>query len=144
MPRTAKPATLSPIERIADLGQLAPCFHGVFNDFDAALSDHPELNIFRPFETYRTPFRQQTLRMQQPPVTKVGPWYSAHQWGAAVDYVPFVGGQWTWELDGKIYAQLHQLADKFGLHAPITWDPGHIVPKNWTKTLSGFVLEKLK
>ena len=56
------------------------------NQFEAGSTPTP----FRAFEGYRSPSRQLALLQAVPPVTKARPWRSAHQYGLAVDFVPYV------------------------------------------------------
>lgn len=76
--------------------------------------------LFRPFETYRSPVRQLELLARK--TTKAGPWQSAHQYGLAVDFVPY---PWSWS-DGDHWKFLANGAKRFDLTAPIKWDLPHI------------------
>jgi hypothetical protein len=76
--------------------------------------------LFLPFETYRTPERQAQLKAQSKMVTAAGPWSSAHQFGLAVDFVPFVDGKWSW-ADGHDYRFLRAAAERLGLKNGFSW-----------------------
>lgn len=95
---------------------------------------------FEIFETYRSPERQ--ARMLAQGVSKAGPWQSAHQFGLAVDFVPYIVDAddaaefwrdtghspvigWNWHAAND-YSFLAASAQTFGLAAPISWDPCHI------------------
>lgn len=89
---------------------------------------------FRVFEAYRHPVRQKYLLGQVPPVTKAGPFQSAHNFGMAVDFVPriFVGGnyQYSWD-DEHDWAFLSRASSILkcnceGLSTPIKWDRPHV------------------
>lgn len=95
---------------------------------------------FEVFETYRSFWRQADLLAKG--TTKARPGESAHQFGFAVDFVPFLsqaeavalgvrpGWYWPkpehgdWEILGELAAQC-------GLRQPITWDKSHIEFPNW-------------
>lgn len=81
--------------------------------------------LFLPFEGFRTPQRQRELYHSEPRVTNADAWQSAHQYGMAVDFVPQVGGRWSWagEHDWKL---LPTVAERHGLTCPIPWDSAHV------------------
>lgn len=87
------------------------------------------LPLFRPFEGYRTPERQRQVFLSGN--SKAMPWESAHQWGLAVDFVPQVDGKWTWDVPEADWTQMHRLAEKVGLVAPISWDKPHLQHPQW-------------
>ena len=72
--------------------------------------------LFRPFEGLRTNERQAFLLTQG--TTKAGPWRSAHNYGLAVDYVPWVDGKWSWD-DGHDWDFLRDVAVNFGGIMPL-------------------------
>ena len=80
--------------------------------------------IFEPFETYRTPMRQNTLLAGRSSFASA--YRSAHQFGLAVDFVPVVNGKWTWDVEVHWWNKLKGLARKHGLDCPITWDKCHV------------------
>lgn len=86
--------------------------------------------LFRPFESYRDPDRQDDLLSQG--TTKAAAWHSAHQYGLAVDFVPYVEGVWNWGgATSEQWEVMHAVAEKHGLSAPITWDKAHIEHPLW-------------
>lgn len=93
--------------------------------------------MFLPFESYRSPARQNELLSNGKGVTRAGAWQSAHQFGLAVDFVPFLtrSGRrngWDWGHDNQ-WGVLAQLAKAEGLLAPYDWDKAHIVHPLWKK-----------
>lgn len=96
---------------------------------------------FRIFETYRSPERQKQLydqgRINQGKiVTNARPWESAHQYGLAADFVPYVragkpgtsgNGKWDWEAaSDRDWGFLASCAAEVGLSVPIVWDRPHV------------------
>lgn len=93
--------------------------------------------LFKPFESYRMPERQLDLFAKG--TTKARPWRSAHQYGLAVDFVPFVPlsanravGEWSWRANHD-YKFLAASARHCGLDVPISWDPCHVEHPIWKK-----------
>ena len=120
------------------LYDLHPLTHTAFLAFDEAILADPITWHFRPFETYRTPARQEHLKASGS--SKVGAWRSVHQYGFAADYAEFDGTKFTWpDPSSTAWVRLHHTAEKFGLHAPISWDPGHIVATGWRDILKNFL-----
>jgi peptidoglycan L-alanyl-D-glutamate endopeptidase CwlK len=65
---------------------------------------HADGYTLYPFETYRSPERQQALYNQGrsipgKKVTNAKPWQSFHQYGLAVDLVYKVKNRWVWDAD---------------------------------------------
>lgn len=97
---------------------------------------------FEIFETFRSPLRQADLITKR--VTKAGPWQSAHQFGMAVDFVPYLSGDdarrlgekpgWSWSAAND-YDFLKASAPAFGLSVPIAWDLVHVELPHWKKEL---------
>lgn len=79
--------------------------------------------LFIPFETFRSPMRQEELYRQRPPVTKTRAWHSSHQYGLAVDFVAFDDEPWG---DHHPWDFLKERAEAHGLEVPIKWDRGHV------------------
>lgn len=90
---------------------------------------------FEIFETFRSPARQDYLLSRK--TTKAGKWQSAHQFGLAVDFVPYltqweaaaVGGKagWFWpDIGDECWEFLGNEAQKFGLSRPYRWDGSHV------------------
>lgn len=118
------------------LNRLHPIARQKFRDFFAGLLEEPHLSIVRPFEGTRSPEKQDEHLAAGN--SKVGAWRSVHQYGCAVDWVPCPAGQWTWDWDR--WDDLHRLAERFGLHAPIEWDKPHIVVVGWRTDLRAWLL----
>lgn len=100
--------------------------------------------MFIPFETYRSPQRQQYL-WTHTTSTKSQAWESAHQFGLAVDFVPHdptkpEGRGWYWENEQNPpdWAYLKQQARRVGLSVPISWDKGHVEAPAWAKVRASF------
>ena len=114
-------------------------FTALANDLIRAYEAGETKTLFKVFETYRDPFRQADLITKR--VTKAGPFQSAHQYGLAVDYVPFIDSDdaarlsdltgerhfvgWNWHSTHD-YRFLATRAKHFQLTVPITWDPCHV------------------
>lgn len=133
---------------IRDLTGLNPKFKGVIVRLHDYLVDSHETGRtktrFEIFETIRSPARQADLIKKG--VSKAGPWQSPHQFGLAVDFVPYLTGVEATDLGNRIgekvlpgwswhsshdYAFLHQAAEKFGLDNSISWDPCHVQHPQW-------------
>lgn len=93
--------------------------------------------LFRPFETYRSPFRQNQLYEQGRTiggkiVTNARAWESAHQFGLAMDLVPYgrVGGasayKYYWDAPESDWNFMHRTAKALGFKDRIPWDSPHI------------------
>lgn len=94
------------------------------NDRLQLLAQKGDMIEFRPFEIYRSPDEQDAAVARG--VSKAKAWTSAHQYGLAVDFVPYVDGKFDWHVDLPHWVQLHEEARRFGLLAPIAWDKPHI------------------
>lgn len=127
--------------RSVDFSLLHPKARDAFQALDAFLSDSYESNrtktLFKVFECYRSPLRQDYLFGGGS--TKARGWQSAHQYGLAVDFVPFrphpasgAVGQWSWAADND-YAYLTAAARRFGLDTPISWDRCHVEHPLWER-----------
>ena len=79
---------------------------------------------FRPFELVRSPERQ--LAVFKDGKSKARPWESAHQYGLAVDFVPFVRGKFSWAVSSKDWDDLRNAAHARGLLNDIAWDRAHV------------------
>ena len=128
---------------VSDISFLNPKFGRAVRRLHEYLIDSYETGRtktrFEIFETFRDPKRQADLIKRK--VSKAGPWQSAHQFGLAVDLVPYLSPEeaialgeyigervlpgWSW-WSGHDYVYLADSARKFGLAAPIKWDPCHI------------------
>lgn len=89
---------------------------------------------FAPFEGLRSPVKQEELFAKRPPVTHVGAWKSPHQYGLAVDFVPYnvVTQKFSWEapVDWMI---LKRIAGIHGLRNAISWDKPHVEHPFWDR-----------
>ena len=88
---------------------------------------------FRPFEGYRTPQRQLHL-LNVAKTTQAGPWQSAHNYGLAVDFVPFNPdtGKWSWADDEDWNYLDAQVRNRPQLARAIRWDRPHVHHHIWT------------
>lgn len=127
--------------RVAGFEFLNPKTIEAFHALDQALTRAYEAGdtktLFKPFETFRGPVRQLDLFARG--TTKARPWKSAHNYGLAVDFVPFVPlsanrtvGVWSWAGDHD-YKFLAATAVHCGLRVPIDWDPCHVEHPLWLK-----------
>lgn len=99
----------------------------------SAYENRKTSSYFRPFEGLRPPIKQAELLNKRPAVTHVGPWYSAHQYGLAVDFVAFKReGVWSWD-EGEDWTFLRLTAERFDLRVPIIWDKGHVEHPAWPR-----------
>lgn len=78
---------------------------------------------FRPFETYRHPLRQAEAYNNK--TSRARAYQSAHQFGLAVDFVPWNNGRWSWS-ETHDWAFLEATAKTFGLIRSIAWDLAHV------------------
>lgn len=100
---------------------------------------------FRPFEGYREPAKQ--LAVYNAGTSKALPFQSAHQYGLAVDWVPFIvkggisrnmnfdrapAGRWSWD-EAHPWGYLQRAADRCGLLTPIKWDKPHTEHPLWER-----------
>jgi hypothetical protein len=105
-----------------DLNLLAPIARNAFLGLDALLRRETR---FRCFETYRDPARQAVLYAAKK--SKAGPFESAHQFGLAVDFVPWGPRGWVWPAsDDSEWDDLRTAALGFGLANGISWDRPHV------------------
>lgn len=87
---------------------------------------------FRPFETYRTDSAQ--LSVFNLGTSKARPGESAHQWGLAVDFVPYDDAKgWHWpKADDPIWTKIDEcLRAHTQLTHPLEWDKPHVQVVNW-------------
>lgn len=100
---------------------------------------------FEIFETFRLPSRQKDLLAKG--VSKAGPFDSAHQFGCAIDFVPFLSQAeaaalgvrpgWYWpEITDEAWQILKQTAALYGLERPFSWDGPHIQLPGWRKKVN--------
>lgn len=79
---------------------------------------------FRPFEGFRAPGRQAEVFKKG--TSKARAWESAHQYGLAVDFVPFRRGAYTWEVSAADWLHLRNASHARGLLNDIAWDRAHV------------------
>lgn len=121
-----------------DIMNLHPIAQDAFSELALDLSEQFRRGLvavhFRLFEGFRSPSRQRYLYDQEPRVTEAGAWQSAHNFGLACDYVPWVfrdtTWSWSWD-DSHPWDFLRSRAKIFGLSVPIAWDRGHVEHQAW-------------
>lgn len=114
------------------LGDLHPLMRGPVTQLLPLLNAahaRGALPNFRPFEGYRSPEEQRRVLLDG--TSKAGAWQSAHQWGLAVDFVPYIDGRWTWDVPEADWTMMHRIARQVGLVAPINWDKPHLQHPRW-------------
>jgi hypothetical protein len=127
---------MSAVSRINDLRYVAPLCRDKFYRLNQILKEGYNGGAtptwFRPFETFRHPARQADLYDQEPPVTKLNAMLSPHQYGCAVDFVPWdeEKQKWSW-ADHHDYEYLEVEARALGLRVPIAWDLCHVEHPVW-------------
>jgi hypothetical protein len=114
------------MSRVSELWMLAPCARTAFMGLAASLARNTS---FLPFETYRDPEWQAVVFDRGD--SKADSFESAHQFGLAVDFVPFIDGNWRWDVPETTWDVLDAEAAVFGLLRPIAWDRAHIEHPNW-------------
>ena len=118
---------------VFDWDLVHPSIRSDFIKLDQTLLKSFDLGItktnFRPFEGYRSPARQQLLFDQR--VTRARPCQSAHQFGLAVDFVPFVDGKWNWDDPSHDWAFLRTTCRAYGLLNELDWDRAHVEHRRW-------------
>lgn len=140
---------MAPLNPRGDTNLLHPVARPVFQKLTRRLAEahanQETTTWFRPFETYRTPHRQQELydsRANGRIVTKARAWESAHQFGLAVDFVALekpprssqnAERQWSWDssYDWGFIRKIVQNEFDDWLICDIDWDPGHVEHKLW-------------
>lgn len=120
--------------RICDISLLAPCFLNQTRELLIRLSDDhvaKKTVYWRPFETFRTFFRQNQLKAEGRSKTPGGS--SPHHFGLAVDIVPYdTTSGWYWpDISDPCWRYLRETAQDVGLVAPIPWDGSHIEHPEW-------------
>lgn len=95
--------------------------------FDMGRTAH----LFLPFEGYRTPQRQLNLYALKR-TTKAKPFQSAHQYGLAMDFVPWKEKTgFYWPTNGPDWTFLQTQAEAAGLLNDISWDRPHVYSRAW-------------
>jgi len=95
------------------------------------------------FEGWRHPYRQNYLLLTKK-TTRVGPFFSAHQFGLAVDFAGYIeqSKTFTWAIKSHEWGLLKQEAQRAGLQVPITWDPGHVQHPLWPMVFESMQFER--
>lgn len=103
---------------------------------------------FKPFEGYRSPTRQWTFFNLG--TSKAKAWQSPHQYGLAVDFVPYVVraavkpedydtavGTWKWPpKNDPSWDWFDNVVHRSGLLRPISWDRPHVEHPLWQEIKS--------
>lgn len=86
---------------------------------------------FKPFEGFRSPEKQTELVLLKR--SKAGPWQSAHNYGLAVDFVPWdeKGGFFWPDAKHPAWDYMRDLARNRGLINQIDWDRPHVEHPIW-------------
>lgn len=97
-------------------------------DYEAGRTPH----LFVAFETYRTP-QHQLLALKRK-ASQAGSFWSAHQYGLAVDFVPFLKGRgFYWDATAEEWNWLRHRAAQAGLDNTIPWDRAHVQHPLWNQ-----------
>ena len=90
---------------------------------------------FRAFEVWRSPTRQ--AKLFKDGKSRARPWMSAHQYGLAVDFVPWTAARgWHWDPPRGAWDDLRKAATQCGLVNNLDWDRAH-VEHPWFQELRG-------
>lgn len=118
--------------RTADMNLLHPLVRPSFlllmKDLTDAHAQGVTKTHFRPFETYRHPQRQREALRNR--TSRADMYESAHNFGLAVDFVPWDNGRWSWD-ETKDWSYLWDRAKARGLIAIGEWDKAHIEHPMW-------------
>ena len=130
--------------RHTDIGLLYPEMQGPVRALaeELALAYQADKTEFRfeVFETYRSFWRQAELFAKG--TTEARPGQSAHQFGFAVDFVPYLSQSegvalgvrpgWYWpKPEDSDWEVLAELAAQHGLLCPASWDKPHVEFPGW-------------
>lgn len=106
-----------------------PLFVRLQYQLDLDYKEGATKTLFMVFETYRAPERQNYLFDRKK--TKARAWSSPHQYGLAVDFVPYDAKDgWNWREDND-WQHLKRRAEEIGLTVPISWDRCHVEHPAW-------------
>lgn len=110
---------------------------------DQAFHARETKTYFRPFETYRSPIAQRRMFTESNAtgriITKADAWHSAHQYGLAADFVPYMKDsdgkyQWSWDekwdWDFLPWLIEREFKDELYMEAP-GWDKPHVTHVAW-------------
>lgn len=121
--------------RYTEFELLHPIARQRFRNLEAALTaayfDRVTKTLFKPFETYRHPVRQNWLKDVQK-TSKASAFESPHGFGLAVDFVAYDVDEGRWSWDAKEDWRFLKLeAERQGLLVPISWDRVHVEHPLW-------------
>jgi hypothetical protein len=102
------------------------------NDFANLARDLRRHTRFRPNTGYRSPTDQEAAFKRG--ASKAHAFESAHQFGLAVDFVPWDGTKFVWpERSNREWDQLRARAKVWGLVNDIEWDRPHVEHRLWAR-----------
>lgn len=119
-----------------DLSLIHPVARGQVDRLQARLLElhaRHECVLFDVFETYRSPERQTFV--QRTGNSRARMYESAHQLGLAVDFVPKIGGSWSWAVHAREWDVLRREATLVGLVCNLDWDRAHVEHPAWRRVL---------
>jgi hypothetical protein len=107
----------------------APCAR---DQFAALAADLIRSTRFRVFESYRGPVEQEAAFARG--TSKARAYESPHQFGLAIDFVPWTGTEFVWPaaVDGE-WEELDRLSAVRGLIRSIKWDRPHVEHRSWAR-----------
>lgn len=116
---------------------LMPLLHELARGYESGATQRR----FQLFEGFRDPRRQDYLFKKG--TTKARAWQSAHNYGLAVDIVPFEGttdrGFWRWGIPRGDWEYLHTIARNHGFLTPINWDLAHLEHPIWSSVSKNLI-----
>jgi hypothetical protein len=102
------------------------------DQFIALATDLFHTTRFRVFESYRGPVEQDAAYARG--ASKAPGFRSAHQFGLAVDFVPFDGTKFIWpDAADSEWESLDRLSAVHGLVRSIKWDRPHVEHRSWAR-----------
>jgi hypothetical protein len=102
------------------------------DDFANLARDLRRDTRFRPHTGYRAPSDQEAAFRRG--VTKARAYESAHQFGLAVDFVPWDGSRFVWPgRSHREWDQLRAAASARGLLNVVEWDRPHVEHRLWAR-----------
>ncbi len=115
--------------RYVGLHLCAPVARDQFAALAAALI---KTTRFRVFESYRGPVEQEAAFSRG--ASKARAFESAHQFGLAVDFVPWDGTKFIWpSAVDREWQSLDRLSALHGLLTTIRWDRPHVEHRAWAR-----------
>lgn len=109
----------------------APHFRVLAHRLELAHNAGRTQSLLKPFEGFRSLKHQQAAFERK--TSKDRPWQSAHQYGLAVDFVPYHPvTKWHWpSADHPDWGELRAIARNLGLHCELDWDRPHVEHPIW-------------